>query len=162
MTIYIGSRSPREGAILVEGSPIVKYRHFLPWAVQKRLKHRIGVWVVDSGGPKEAQVTSYSPGGENVSSWDVTLTPPGEYDWTVYLRRRCGLISTYFDYLLSFLLPFPIKSFRRPEPFCRNINVDRNGTNSMTVACQFWYRKERLRRSDTLSYLCLHYLFNAF
>jgi len=30
-----------------------------------------------------------------------TLTPPGEYDWTVHVQRRCGLISNYFDHLLS-------------------------------------------------------------
>jgi len=29
-----------------------------------------------------------------------TLAPPGEYDWTVRLRRRCGLTSNYFDHLL--------------------------------------------------------------
>jgi len=29
-----------------------------------------------------------------------TLAPPGEYDWTVHVRRRCGLMSNYFDHLL--------------------------------------------------------------
>jgi len=32
---------PREGAILGKGSPILKYSHFLPWAVQKRLNRSI-------------------------------------------------------------------------------------------------------------------------
>jgi len=27
-----------------------------------------------------------------------TLAPPGEYDWTVGMRRRCGLMSNYFDH----------------------------------------------------------------
>jgi len=27
--------------------------------------------------------------------------PPGEYDWTVRLQQRCGLMSNYFDHLLS-------------------------------------------------------------
>ena len=31
-----------------------------------------------------------------------TLVPPGEYDWTVRVRRRCGLMSNYFDHLLLF------------------------------------------------------------
>jgi len=31
-----------------------------------------------------------------------TLAPPGEYYWTVRLRRRCGLMSNYFDHLLPF------------------------------------------------------------
>jgi len=59
--------------------------------------YRFSVWVVDSGGPKEAQVQSYSPGGANVG----TLAPPGEYDWTVCMRRRCGLLPNYFDHLYS-------------------------------------------------------------
>jgi len=29
-----------------------------------------------------------------------TLAPPGEYDWTVHVRRRFGLMSNYFDHLL--------------------------------------------------------------
>jgi len=28
-----------------------------------------------------------------------TLAPPGEYYWTARLRRRCGLMSNYFDHL---------------------------------------------------------------
>jgi len=30
-----------------------------------------------------------------------TLAPPGEYSWTVRLRRRCGLVSNYFDHLFQ-------------------------------------------------------------
>jgi len=41
------------------------YSDFLPWPVQKWPK-RLICRVVDSGGPKEAQVQSYSPGGVNV------------------------------------------------------------------------------------------------
>jgi len=32
------------------------------------------IWIVDSGGPKEAQVQSYSPGGANVPSWHIGAT----------------------------------------------------------------------------------------
>jgi len=28
-----------------------------------------------------------------------TLAPSSEYDWTVPVRRRCGLMSNYFDHL---------------------------------------------------------------
>ena len=28
-----------------------------------------------------------------------TLAPPEEYDCTVHVRRRCGLMSNYFDHL---------------------------------------------------------------
>jgi len=43
---------------------------------------RFAVCVVDSSGQKEAQVQSYSPGGANVPTWEGTLAPPGECDWT--------------------------------------------------------------------------------
>ena len=41
---------------------------------------RFAVWVVDLGGPTEAQVELHSPGGANVPSHVGTLAPPREYD----------------------------------------------------------------------------------
>jgi len=35
-----------------------------------------------------------------------TLAPPGEYDLTVRVRRRCGLMSNYFDHLFYLFLYF--------------------------------------------------------
>jgi len=67
---------------------------------------RFAVWVVNSGRPKEAQVQSYCPGGANVPSWEGTLAPLGEYDWTVHLSRQCGLTSNCFDHLFLTLLLF--------------------------------------------------------
>jgi len=32
--------------------------------------------------------------------WAHTLAPPGECDWTVRVRRRCGLMSNYLDHWL--------------------------------------------------------------
>jgi len=32
-----------------------------------------------------------------------TLAPPGEYEWTVHVQRRCGLMSNYFDHLFYLL-----------------------------------------------------------
>jgi len=49
-------------------------------ALQNGLTDRFAIWVVDSSGPKDAQVQSYSPGGANVPSWEDTFLPPGEYD----------------------------------------------------------------------------------
>jgi len=74
------------------------------------------IWVVDSSGPnddliinnqllfvgyipvvhpprlpQDAQVQSYSPGGANVPSLENTLPPPGEYESTNRLGRRCAL-----------------------------------------------------------------------
>jgi len=33
-----------------------------------------------------------------------TLAPPGEYDWTVLVWLRCGLMSNYFDHLLRIVI----------------------------------------------------------
>jgi len=44
--------------------------------MQKRRTDRFAVWVVDLGGPKEAHVQAYSPGGASVLSWEGTLAPP--------------------------------------------------------------------------------------
>ena len=62
---------------------------------------RNAVWVVDSGGPKEACVT-----------WGCTLAPPGEYGWTVHMcggataRRSSQVLSTTVASLLHRLLTF--------------------------------------------------------
>jgi len=61
------------------------------------LTDRFAVWVVDSGGPKEAQVQW--PGGANVPSCEGTLAPPDEKNWTVRLWRRCCFMSNYSDHL---------------------------------------------------------------
>jgi len=98
----MGSRSPaRRGNFRGKGSPIVKYRDFLPWAVQKWLNRLICHLGFGLGWAKEAQVQSYSPGGANAPTWEGTSAPPGEYDWTIQLWRRCSLTSNYFDHLLQ-------------------------------------------------------------
>jgi len=59
--------------------------------------YQFAVWAVDSDGLKEAQVQSYSPSGTNVSTWEGTLVPPGEYNWIVCLQQitltTCDIIS---------------------------------------------------------------------
>jgi len=68
--------SPPEGAILGERRAHCKCRDFLPWALQERLNRsicRLDCGIVDSGGPKEAQVQSYSPGGP--------MCPHGKARW---------------------------------------------------------------------------------
>jgi len=62
------------------------------------------IWVVDSGGLKEPQVQLYLPGGTNVPWREGTFSQHGEYNWTVHLRRWCGLMSNYFDHLFYFLI----------------------------------------------------------
>ena len=80
-----GSSDPPMGRGNLEGkgSPIVKYRDFLPCDAQFGLWTRVG--------RKKSKIQSYSPGGANLPTWEGTLAPPDEYDWSVRLRRRCGL-----------------------------------------------------------------------
>jgi len=70
---------------------------------------------MDSGRPREAQVQSYPPGGANVTTWEGTLAPHGEYDRTVCQRRRCDLMSDYFDHLLL-LAVLPLIDFNTITP----------------------------------------------
>ena len=57
----------------------IKYSDTLHWAVQKGRTDRDAVWYLDSGRPKER--------------WGCTMAKPGEYQWTVHVRRRCSLLS---------------------------------------------------------------------
>ena len=57
---------------------------------------------MDSSGPKDAQVQSYSPGGASVLLWDDTLPLPGEYETSV-----CGGDAPYVKLL------WPLVIFRR-------------------------------------------------
>jgi len=74
--------------------------------VQKRLNqsiYRLGCgleW-------KEAQFQCIRQGGANMRTSEGTLAQPGEYDSTIRLRRRCGLMSNYFDRSLLLLLLLP-------------------------------------------------------
>jgi len=96
-------------------APNVKYRDFLPWAVQKRLSRsicRLGCGLGWAEGSRssivfarwrqcQAQVQSYLLGGTNVPSLEGTLAPSGEYDWPVRLLWRYSLISNYSDHSLT-------------------------------------------------------------
>jgi len=107
MEAYIirwGPDTPCKGAI-IRGKDMPGHARRLCHELCKNgWTNRFAVWVVDSGGLKEAQVQSYSPGGAKVPSWEGSLLLPCEYDWTVHLRQRCGLMSNYFDHLLLLLL----------------------------------------------------------
>ena len=71
--------SPSEGAILWKEEPTVSIGTFCRELCKNGQTDRFAVWIVDS-----------------------RLAPPGEYDLTVHLWRRCGLMSNYFDQLLVF------------------------------------------------------------
>ena len=64
-----GPDPPQEGAILGERTVHWKvYRDFCRELCENGWISWFAVWIVDSGGPKEAQIQSYSPGGANLSS----------------------------------------------------------------------------------------------
>jgi len=58
---------------------------------------------VDSGGPKEAQVQSYSPGGANVPSWEGTWRNLANTIEPSVCGGDAALMSNYFDHLLESL-----------------------------------------------------------
>jgi len=95
--------------------------------------NRFAFCVVDSGGPKEVQVQSYSPGGANVLTWEGTLAPPDEYDWTVRRRRRCGLVSNYFDHLFSHMT----QGYRKNTL----LQYSTTNVNNHNVEVEKWVRK---------------------
>ena len=107
-----------KGQFLGEEEPVVSIGTFCRELCRNSWTNRFAIWIVDSGGPKEARVQSYSPGGANVPTWEGTLTPPDEYDWTVHLRRRCGLRSNYFDHLLVVLVVWNFDIFLVNFQFC--------------------------------------------
>jgi len=61
---YMGRPAPNwKGQFWWIWAPIVKYKHFLLSAVQNDRTDPFTLSVVDSSGPKDAQVQLYSPGG---------------------------------------------------------------------------------------------------
>jgi len=76
--LYMMSRSQHG-----KGQFWVGNRHTIEGTLRSHLcKHgwtdRFCVSVVDSSGPKDAQVQSYSTDGANVPSWEDTLPSPAE------------------------------------------------------------------------------------
>jgi len=68
----------RRGNFLGKGSPIVKYRDFLPWALQKRLNQSIchlRYGLERAEGSTSSNVLRYSPGGANLPRWEGTFAP---------------------------------------------------------------------------------------
>jgi len=87
-----------KGQFLGKAALIVKYSYFLLWAVQNGCTGQFSIWVVDSGGPKEAQF--------NRICQVAPMYRHGRAHWRHLanmierLRRRCSLVSDYFGYLL--------------------------------------------------------------
>jgi len=99
----MGVQIPHEKRqFLGKGSPMVSCAEtvesidwpFGLWTRLGRRKHRLN---------RIPQVAPMCPHGR------AHKTPPGEYDWTVRLRRRCGLMSSYFDHLFNVITTCDIK-----------------------------------------------------
>jgi len=126
-----GSDLPCEGAILRgKGTAIVKYRPIgsLPWAVQKRLNQLRCQWDVDSGGSKEACIR-----------WESTLAQPGEYDWTVHVQLRCGLVmvawcnrADHYIFAMRFL-SFFLSFFSSPNLSGQRLDVYHTSTHGVAL-----------------------------
>ena len=90
--------SPHRNLSTTHADAVYCCRRSIPWSVDLSVwrdrepckngwADRDVVWNVDSDGSKEASIR-----------WGCTLAQPGEYDWTVNVRRRCGLFVK-FDHL---------------------------------------------------------------
>jgi len=102
----MGSRSfDEKEQFLGKGSPIVKYRDFLPWAVQKRLSWSVccvGCGLEWAKGSTSSIVFARwrhcaHMWGHIGATWRMRFNR---------LRRRCGLMSNYFDHLLICFVTF--------------------------------------------------------
>ena len=60
------------------------------WALQKRLIQSRCCLVADSCGLQKPCVR-----------WWSTLAPPDKHNWTIWAWQWCGLMSVYFDHLLT-------------------------------------------------------------
>jgi len=86
------------------------------------------MWVVDSGGPKEAQVQSYSLGGANVPSWEGTLAlMAGQIGATGRIRLNrpsAAAMRPYVRYL---------RTKWHLDPFSRLATIHQRYTQDRTV-----------------------------
>ena len=53
--------------------------------------------------------------------WVCILVPPGKYDWTIRVWRRCGLMSNYFDHLLL-LVPSLLVGRQEEHLACKKLS----------------------------------------
>jgi len=53
------------------------------------------IWVVDSGGPKEAHVQSYLPGGTIGATWQIRLNRPSAAAMRPYVKLLWPLVITW-------------------------------------------------------------------
>jgi len=92
-----------KGQFWGKGSPIVKYKDFLPWVVQKLLNRLIwhlgcGLWWAE-GSTSSIIFARWC----QCAHMEGHIVPPGKYDWTIHLRWRCSLMSNYFDHLFTYV-----------------------------------------------------------
>jgi len=90
----------RKGQFWGKGSAIVKYRDFLPWAVDKRQNRSICLLAYGLGCAEGSTSSIVFARWREYAHMEEHIGAPGEYDWTVRLQRRYDLMSNYFVHLL--------------------------------------------------------------
>jgi len=108
-TCLLGVQIPYEkGQFWEKGSPIVKYRDFLPWAVQKWLNWSICCLGCGLGWTEGSTSSIVFNRWCQCAHMGGTLAPPGEYDWTLRLQQQSGLMLNYFYHMLLLIIIFMI------------------------------------------------------
>ena len=87
----------------------------LPWAIHKWLHRSISRLSCGLGWAKGSTSSIVFA----IAFHEGTLAPPDEYDCTDRVRRRCGLMSNYFDHLL--LLRYGGGKMYRDECVCMSV-----------------------------------------
>ena len=75
-----------------------------------------------------------------------TLAPPDEYDWTIRVWQRCGLMSNYFDQLLLGRIPILRRCdllLQRSSMFCLSVGL------SVGLPC-LWAVQKQLSGRDAV------------
>ena len=108
-----GPDSPREGAILGKGSPIVKHRDFMPWTVQKWLNRSICRLGCGLG------LAEWSTSSIVFARWrqcaHMPMCPPCGHigaTWRIRLNRpSAAVMRSYVKLLWPLVLLDPVKLF---------------------------------------------------
>jgi len=148
-----GPDSPWEGATLVDGSPIVKYRHCRELC-KNGWTDRFAVLVVDSSG----RMHKCNRIHQVAAMWEDTLPPLGEYNWTtIPVWRRFALSVGW----LEFNVPFQHKyGYIRDDRLMSNyfdnlLSLDTPTYTVAQIAERFESRIVYCRHSTQYSHLVL-------
>jgi len=76
-----------------------------------------------------------------------TLAPPGKYDWTIHLQRRCRLMSYYVDHSLIVVIACTALTLlighQQWHPACKNsLTHSSRESFSSLICCELWLAKQ--------------------